>query len=129
MAVYPEGFWYHILSRLLNSAALAAIYPVFCIPAIILIKESFLSLSCPMLLNYVTGQVGSALLIESYNSNKPIYEKISMLMPYMQSKQYGRFEAVFGLPLIIWYVMCAVCFLLLTTAVYLLIKGRVKTGA
>lgn len=128
-SVYPEGFWLHILSRLSNSAALAAVYPLFCVAAVIIIRDKFLSLSLPMLLNYITGQIGAALLVKSYRSETPMYETLAMLMPYMQSRQYTGFERVFGLPVWVWYLSCAMCFALLTAAVYLLIKRRIKTDA
>lgn len=125
-AFYPNGFLPMMLAKLLNSSTLAAIYPVFCIPITILIKEKFLSLSCPLLLNYMTGQISSALFVSSFTDNNPQLQKIAMLLPYMQNTQYANFEQTFGLPLFVWYIACGVVFALLVLGTILLIKRRVK---
>ena len=127
--LYPDGFWLHILSRLLNSLALAATYPLICILAVILIKEKFLSLSIPMLINYMTSLISSNLLILTYRHEEPFYEKLAMLTPFMQSRQYGSFERVYGLPIFVWYLAWAVFLALLVTAFYFLVKRRSKTDA
>ncbi len=129
LAMYPNGFTALMTSKLLNSAVLAAIYPVFCILFVILIKEKFLSLSCPLLLNYMTGQISSALFISSFTDNDSRLRKIAMLLPYTQNTQYISFEQTFGLPIFVWYIACGAIFVLLVLAIILLIKRRVKTNA
>lgn len=128
-AIYPEGFFIHILSRMLNSSALAAAYPLICVISLILIKQKFLSLSIPMLINYLTMQAGTNLLIQSVRQEDPFYEKLAMLMPAMQNNQYGSFERVYGLPIFVWYIAWAAFYLLLMAALYFLVKRRLKGNA
>lgn len=128
LVLYPEGFWSAMLPRFLNTAAVTAVYPLFAVIITILIKEKFLALSIPMLLNYVAAQLGSALSVKAFADDRPDLNKIVGLLPYFQSTQYISFENTFGMPLYIWYSAWGLCFVLLAAAFYFLIKRRVRNG-
>lgn len=124
--LYPNGFWVCIFSRIMNSASVVTIYPLICIVSVIIIKERFLSLSVPLLINYITAQIGNNLYKKMLDSGNMNYEKIAAVMPYMQTTQYENFERLFNLPMVVWYLIwlgLIICFIFFF---HFLVKARIK---
>lgn len=116
-----------IAMRLLNVTAAGALCPVITVLILIVIKEKFLALSFPMLVNYATALIGGFLIARSYNENKPILMRLAYLLPRYQFSQ-NNFKATFNLPLWIWYLAWAAAFALCVICFVLLVKRRVKRG-
>lgn len=125
---YPDGFFAFIAARVLNVAAVSAVCPLVTILVLILIKEKFLALSFPMLVNYLTSQIGGFLSVRAFTENKPYLRKIYALLPTSQFTQSLNFERTFGAPLFIWYIAWALVFALCGAGLFLLVKRRVRSG-
>lgn len=126
--IYPGGFSAYMLTRLLNAAAASAVCPLVTLVILILIKEKFLALSIPMLINYITAQIGNFLNIKSFTDDKPYLHKIVALLPYYQFSQSMGFEYTFGIPFWVWYIAWALSLVLITTVLFYLVKRRIRNG-
>lgn len=128
-AAFPteQGSLGAIAMRILNVTAAGALCPVITVLLLIIIKEKFLALSMPMLVNYATALIGGFLIAQSYNEGKPILMRLAYLLPRYQFSQ-NNFKATFNLPLWIWYLAWAAAFVLSVICFVLLVKRRVKRG-
>ena len=127
-AVYPDGFFAFIAKRVLNVTAAGAVCPVVTVLILISIKEKFLALSIPMLVNYITAQIGGFLIARSYNEENPLLMKLAYLLPRYQFSQSSGFTPTYNLPLFVWYIVWALFFALCGAAFICLVKRRVKSG-
>lgn len=125
---FPDGFFAFFAGRVLNVAAVSAVCPLVTILVLILIKEKFLALSFPMLVNYLTSQIGGFLSVRAYTENKPYLQKIYALLPTSQFTQSLNFEGTFGAPLFVWYIAWVLIFVLCGAGLFLLVKRRVRSG-
>ena len=117
-----------IAMRILNVNAAGALCPVITVLILIVIKEKFLALSMPMLMNYATSLIGGFLTARSYNEEKPILRRIAYLLPRYQFSQATGFKATFGMPLFVWYIAWAAAFALCVICFVFLVKRRVKNA-
>ncbi len=116
-----------IAMRLLNVIATGSICPTITVLILILIREKFLALSFPMLVNYATSLLGGFLMMRSYNEEKPHLMRLAYLLPRYQFSQ-NNFQATFNLPLFVWYLAWAAVFALCVVCFILLVKRRVKNA-
>lgn len=126
--IYPSGFFMYMLARLSNAAAAAAVCPLVTVIILILIKEKFLSLSVPMLINYMTAQLGSFLNIKAFTENNMELNKVIVLFPYYQFTLSRTFEETFGISFFVWYSAWALFLVLCASVLFYLVKRRVKKG-
>lgn len=126
--IYPDGISVYVLMRLLNAAAAATVCPLATLIILILIKEKFLALSIPMLINYITAQIGNFLNIKAFTDDKPYLNKLASLLPYYQFSQSKGFEDTFGMPFWVWYIAWALSFVLTTAVLFYLVKRRIRNG-
>lgn len=126
--IYPDGFSVYMLMRLLNAAAAAAVCPLVTIIILILIKEKFLALSIPMLINYITAQIGNFLNIKAFTDDKPYLNKLASLLPYYQFSLSKSFEDTFEMPFWVWYTAWALAFALAAAVLFYLVKRRIRNG-
>lgn len=69
-----------ILLDFLNTAAVAAAYPLIAVELLILIKEKFFALSIPMLLNYICKHISGFLYMRSYYENNSVYRTLAVFL-------------------------------------------------
>lgn len=117
-----------VAMRILNVTAAGALCPVITVLILIVIKEKFLALSMPMLVNYATALIGGFLIARSYNEGKPILMRLAYLLPRYQFSQSTSFKSTFGMPLYVWYLAWAATVTLCVICFVLLVKRRVKRG-
>lgn len=117
-----------IAMRILNATATGSICPIITVLILILIREKFLALSFPMLVNYATSLLGGFLMMRSYNEEKPLLRKLAYLLPSYQFSQSTGFKSTFGMPLFVWYIAWAAVFALCVVCFILLVKRRVKNA-
>lgn len=127
-ALYPDSFFMYIAERVLNVTAVGAVCPVVTVLILILIKEKFLALSIPMLVNYITAQIGGFLTARSYNEENPLLMKLAYLLPRYQFSQSSGFTSAYNLPLYVRYIAWALFFALCAAGFIGLVKRRVKNG-
>lgn len=116
-----------IAMRILNATATGSICPIITVLILILIREKFLALSFPMLVNYATSLLGGFLVMRSYNEENPALRRLAYLLPRYQFSQ-NSFQSTFNLPLWIWYLAWAAVFALCVVCFILLVKRRVKNA-
>lgn len=114
-----------ILLDFLNTAAVAAAYPLIAVELLILIKEKFFALSIPMLLNYICKHISGFLYMRSYYENNSVYSTLAVF--FTPSCRYKSFEEVFELPFA-GCILLIICLGLLFAGMYYLIKRRIKKG-
>lgn len=117
-----------VAMRLLNVTAAGALCPVITVLILIVIKEKFLALSFPMLVNYATSLIGGFLVARAYNEDKPILRQLAYLLPRYQFSQASGFKSTFGLTFYVWYLAWAAAFALCVFCFVLLVKRRIKRG-
>ena len=117
-----------VAMRVLNVTAAGALCPVITVLILIVIKEKFLALSFPMLVNYATSLIGGFLVARSFNEGKPALRRLAYLLPEYQFSQASGFKATFGLPFYVWYLAWAAVFALCVICFVLLVKRMVKRG-
>lgn len=117
-----------IAMRILNVTATGALCPIITILILIVIKEKFLALSFPMLVNYATSLLGGFLVARAYNEEKPLLRKFAYLLPSYQFSQSTGFKSTFGMPLFVWYIAWAAAFALCVICFVFLVKRRVKNA-
>lgn len=118
----PEDIRFNPFLNFLNTAANAMAYPLIATELLILIKEKFLALSIPMLVNYITMHVGGNLGVRAYYEEKPFYNLIACFL--LPSYRYASFKAFFG-P-VGWFVFWFASLALLFASMFFLVKRRLK---
>ena len=124
-ALFPQGALVYFAAKICNIAAVIAVYPLICIVAVMCIKEKFLSLSVPLIIGYSSAKISSDLFLKSFSEQDISYQKLAMLTPYMQTKQYAYFEQLFGLPIAVWYLSVLLCCAASVLVFRLLVKRRI----
>lgn len=114
--------------RILNVTAAGALCPIITVLILIIIREKFLALSFPMLVNYATALIGGFLVTRAYTEGKPILTRVAYLLPRYQFSQAMGFQSTFGVPLFVWYIAWAAAFALCVICFILLVKRRVKNA-
>ena len=124
-ALFTQGALVYFAAKICNIAAVIAVYPLICIVAVMCIKEKFLSLSVPLIIGYSSAKISSDLFLKSFSEQDISYQKLAMLTPYMQTKQYAYFEQLFGLPIAVWYLSVLLCCAASVLVFRLLVKRRI----
>lgn len=127
--LFPNGAARYFMIKISNAVFVAAAYPMFSILVLILIKEKFLSLSIPMIIQYLSARIGGDLFMKSFVENNLFDQKLAMLLPYYQTKQYLYFEDLFDAPISVWYALFVIQYFCMIAVFYLLTKRRIQHNA
>ena len=130
----PLGIFTAVGSEIGNIAAVAAMFPILSLILMVLLRQKFLALTIPMMVQYLSDRFtdlwyGTLWKIAQSTGDMSIFEKggvWTMLFPSNQLGMSSTFTSKTGLPMFVYYIILFTLFLLFLRLFYALLERRVK---